>query len=383
MRVLVFGTYDAGSHPRVGILAEGLRRHGFDVAECNMPLGIDTAGRVEILQRPWLVPLMAFRILTCWWALARRARSMPRPDMVLVGYLGHFDVLLATLLFRRTPILLDHLIFAADTARDRGESGRLKQAMLRMIDRVALRSADVIIVDTEEHRALVPAKYRMRAVVTAVGAADEWFDAVGTGGEVQPAGADAGRSGELESPRLRVVFFGVYTPLQGAPVIGRALAELAGEPIEITMVGNGQDLDETRAAAAANSQITWLEWVEPQELPKLVADHDVCLGVFGTTPKALNVVPNKVFQGAAAGCAIVTSASAPQSRMLGSSAVLVPPGDAAALASALRRLAFDGERLTRLREAAGSLARERFAPDQIVRPLLDHLRALKESGKPS
>ena len=46
------------------------------------------------------------------------------------------------------------------------------------------------------------------------------------------------------------------------------------------------------------------------DLPALVAGHDVCLGIFGTGDKALRVVPNKVFQGAAAGCAIVTSTRA-------------------------------------------------------------------------
>ena len=53
------------------------------------------------------------------------------------------------------------------------------------------------------------------------------------------------------------------------------------------------------------------------------------------------MVPNKVFQGAAAGCAVVTSDTAPQRRVLGDAAVLVPPGDPAALAEALRSLAAD------------------------------------------
>jgi glycosyltransferase involved in cell wall biosynthesis len=362
VRVLVFGTYDARSHPRVGILADGLRRRGLDVAECNVPLGLDTAERVEILRRPALLPFLLVRLVRCWYALTRQARRQPRPDAVLVGYLGHFDVVLARLLFRRTPIVLDHLIFAADTARDRGETGGFKQALLRFIDWVALRSADVIVVDTEEHRDLVPDKYRDRAVVAAVGAADEWFEV-------------ARPPDEVSQDRLRVVFFGVYTPLQGAPVIGRALTELAGESIDVTMIGSGQDDAETRVAARANDRVTWVDWVAPDELPKVVADHDVCLGIFGTTPKALNVVPNKVFQGAAAGCAVVTSNTTPQRRMLGKAALFVPPGDSAALASALRRLAWDSRYLTRMRTAASRLARERFASDQIVGPLLDHLQS--------
>ncbi|MEQ7006965.1 glycosyltransferase [Actinopolymorpha sp. B17G11] len=361
VRVLVFGTYDVRSHPRVGILADGLRRRGLDVAECNVPLGLDTAERVEILKRPALLPTLLVRLVRCWYALARQARRQPRPDVVLVGYLGHFDVLLAKLLFRRTPIVLDHLIFAADTARDRGETGGLKLALLRVVDRMALRSADVIVVDTEEHRELVPDRYRDRAVVAAVGAADEWFEVA------RPAD-------EVSGDRLRVVFFGVYTPLHGTPVIGHALTELAGESIDVTMIGSGQDDAETRAAARANDRVTWVDWVAPDELPKVVADHDVCLGVFGTTMKALNVVPNKVFQGAAAGCAVVTSGTSPQRRTLGTAALFVPPGDSAALASALRRLAWDSRYLTRMRTAAARLAVERFAPDQIVGPLLDHLQ---------
>jgi len=362
VRVLVFGTYDVRRHPRVGILAEGLRRHGYDVTECNAPLGLDTAERLEILQHPILLPRLVIRLVARWFSLVRMARRLPPPDVVLVGYLGHFDVLLARRLFPRTPILLDHLVFAAGTARDRGVAGRTKQALLSWIDRAAMRAADVIIVDTDEHRRQVPDELRDRAVVVAVGAADEWFDAARPAEDVSPG-------------RLRVVYFGVYTPLHGGPVIGRALAELAGEDIEVTMVGSGQEFADTRAAALVNRNVTWIEWVDPAELPKLVADHDVCLGVFGTTAKARNVVPNKVFQGAAAGCAIVTSASDPQRRMLGSSATLVPPGDSAALASALRRLALDRTRLIRMRRAAHRLAHERFAPEQIVQPLLAPLAA--------
>jgi glycosyltransferase involved in cell wall biosynthesis len=367
VHVLVFGTYSVHSHPRVGVLAEGLRRNGATVSECNAPLGIDTAHRVAILRQPWRLPQLALRIARCWLQLARRARRLPQPDVVLVGYLGHFDVLLARRLFRRTPIVLDHLISAADTALDRGEAGGLKQRLLTALDSAALRSADVVVVDTEEHRRLLPDRFRDRAEVVAVGAPDAWFAAARPVGE-NGAGADG---------PLRVVFFGLFTPLQGAPVIGKALAELAGEPVDITMIGKGQDHATTRAAAAGNDRVTWLDWVPAADLPKLVADHDVCLGVFGAGPKALRVVPNKVFQGAAAGCAVVTSDSPPQRRVLGDAAVLVPPNDPAALAAALRRLTADRDAVSELRLAAGSLARERFAAGQIVRPLLDRLRTLE------
>jgi glycosyltransferase involved in cell wall biosynthesis len=108
-------------------------------------------------------------------------------------------------------------------------------------------------------------------------------------------------------------------------------------------------------------------------LPALVAEHDVCLGIFGTGEKARRVVPNKVFQGAAAGCAIITSDTPPQRRVFGDASVLVPPGDADALATALLELASEPERLHELRDAARTLSEKRFAPAQVVVPLIEKL----------
>jgi len=358
MRVLLFGTYDTSTHPRVATIAEGLQARGFEVTECNAPLGLDTAARVDMLARPWRAPALLLRLARRWATLARAARRMPPPDVVLVGYLGHFDVHLARLVFRRVPVVLDHLVGASDTARDRRLDGGPRQALLAMIDSAALRAADIVVVDTEEHLAALPGRHRPRAVVVPVGAPSAWYAAA------RPA------AGEDAPGPLRVVFYGLYTPLQGTPVIGAALARIAGAPIEVTMIGSGQDAAETRTAAAANHAVRWLDWVPAAELPALVAGHHVCLGIFGTGDKALRVVPNKVFQGAAAGCAIVTSDTPPQRRALGGGAILVPPGDPVALAAALLRLAGDRAELARLRRQAQDLAQQ-FAPERIVAPLAE------------
>jgi glycosyltransferase involved in cell wall biosynthesis len=371
MRLLFFGTYDAGAHPRVAVLRDGLQARGATVRECNAPLGLSTAARVSMLRRPWTLPLLAWRLLACWSALAVRSRRWRRdgswPDAVVVGYLGHFDVLLARRLFPHVPVVLDHLVGASDTATDRGVSGGLRQRLLRRLDAAALGSADVVVVDTDEHRDALPAAHRGRALVVPVGAPESWY--ADRGGP--SATADADRP-------MRAVFFGLFTPLQGAPVIGAALAALAGDehPIDVTMIGAGQDLDETRSLAAGNHRVHWLDWVDAADLPRMVAAHDVCLGIFGTGPKALRVVPNKVFQGAAAGCAVVTSDTAPQRRVLGDAAVLVPPGDPAALAEALRSLAADRSRLVAAKSAATALAASSFTPAAVTAPLHERLLAV-------
>jgi glycosyltransferase involved in cell wall biosynthesis len=374
MRVLVFGTYDTSMHPRIATIAEGLAANGLDVAECNAPLGLSTADRVSMLAQPWRVPMLIGRLASRWTTLTARSLRGPAPDVVLVGYLGHFDVVLARFLFglrgalrrRKIPIVLDHLVGASDTGRDRRLDGGPRQALLRMIDAAALGSADVIVVDTDEHLASLPPQHRDNAIVVHVGAPAAWYAAA--------RAADEGDSSETPGP-LRVVFYGLYTPLQGTPTIGAALGAIAADAaaINVTMIGRGQDEAAAKSAAAGNKAVTWLDWVPAAELPALVAKHDICLGIFGTGEKGRRVVPNKVFQGAAAGCAIITSDTAPQRRVLGDAAILVPPGDAGALAAALLELARDRGRLRELRTAARELAAKHFSPAQVVAPLIERL----------
>ena len=362
MRVLFFGTYDARVHPRIRTVRQGLAAAGVEVPERNVPLELDTATRVDMLRRPWRVVLLGARLLARWWRLWFDSRDVGRVDAVVVGYLGHFDVHLARLRFRGRPVALDHLASARDIAVDRGTTSPWLLSALGRLDRSALRAAEVPFVDTEEQRAALPPSQRSRATVVAVGAPQEWF-----------AARPAEREARPDGPALTAVFFGLYTPLQGAPVIGRALALLAGSGVAVTMVGRGQDLPATRAAAREDTDVTWIDWLDPAALPALVARHDVCLGIFGTGEKALRVVPNKVYQGAAAGCAIVTSDTEPQRRALGGAAVFVPPGDPEVLAAALRDLAADRGALGGLRSAAAARADEAFRPEVVVAPLLERL----------
>jgi glycosyltransferase involved in cell wall biosynthesis len=374
MRVMVFGTYDTTVHPRVGILVEGLQRQGVDVVVCNAALGQDDTGPGRPpRQRPGTARVR-MRHAAKLVELAARARRLPRPDVVLCGYQGRVDIQVARRLFPRVPLLLDHLASVDDAADRTGHPPRAGLRMAMRLEASALRAADVILVDTEEHRRVLPAAERERAVVVPIGAAPHWFDA---GRDVVP-GMPAPPTGK-EQP-LRIVAFGSYSPVQGAPVIGAALRQLDGYPLTVTMVGRGLQLQRTRDLVGQDPRVRWHAWVPGPELPRLVARHDLCLGVFGTGAKALRVVPNKVFQGAAAGCAVVTSDTAPQHRLLGAAARFVPAGHPDALADALRRLASHPAEVARLRGAAVELARERFTPQAVVEPLVERLEMMVGKG---
>lgn len=360
--MIAFGTYDAARHPRIAVLIAGLRAHGSKVTELNRPLGFSTAERVRMLQQPWRLPALALRLLRCWAGLARdtvrQRRAEARPGAVLVGYLGHFDVVLARLLYPRSVIVLDHLVFAGDTAADRGAAG-LRVRLLTGLDRLAVACADLVVTDTEEHRQMLPDPDK--GVVVLVGAPDVWR----TAASLPDAPADE---------ELSVVFFGLYTPLQGAPVIAEAVrdAVAAGAALRVTMVGAGQDLPQTREILADTPGVTWHDWVEADELPSLVAGHQVCLGIFSDTPKGVRVVPNKVYQGLAAGCVVVTSDTPPQRRALGEHVELVPAADPRALAAVLVSLC-DPVVLAAARERAAR-GRDRIRPQVVTEPLVAELR---------
>ena len=356
--MVAFGTYRRDLHPRVAVLVDGLTANGAHVTEINEPLPLDTADRVRMLQRPWLAPTLLLAIIRCWVRLWRRGRTDgTRPDAVLVGYMGHFDVHLARLCFPGVPVVLDHLLFAADTARDRGRAGRGLQALLQVLDSAALRGAGTVLVDTSEHARMVAERTRGHVVTVPVGATDEWY------------GVPAAQ--QHDGP-LRVLFFGLFTPLQGTPVIAEAVHALPPHlDVVVTLVGRGQDHAAVLAMLGDDPRVRFRDWLEADELLRLAADSDVVLGIFGTSDKARRVVPTKVYQGLAAGRAVISSDTAPQRAALADSAVLVPPGDAAALARAIADLAADRAAARRLGERARAYAETRFTPAAVTAPVLE------------
>ena len=145
-------------HPRGAVLIDGLADHGIDVVEVNEPLGLGTADRVAMLQRPGRLPPWSARLAGCWLRLWRRSRRSGRPDAVLVPYLGHFDVLLARL---RWPRRDDRAGLPGLRRGHRARPRRVRrpEAAPAQAPRPGWRprAADVVVVDTDESAARLPA----------------------------------------------------------------------------------------------------------------------------------------------------------------------------------------------------------------------------------
>jgi len=125
--------------------------------------------------------------------------------------------------------------------------------------------------------------------------------------------------------------------------------------------------------AAGLNNVAFEDWMPYEQLPARIQQADILLGVFGTTPKAGRVIPNKVFQSLACGRPVVTrSAEAYPAELLhaeNSGLVWVAPGDAQALADRVASLAVDRVALRRLGEAAAQISLQHFSEAVVRRQL--------------
>ena len=368
MRLLFFGTYDAAAHPRVAVLRDGLagpRRHGAGVQRAPRPVdrrpGVDAAPAVDAAA----AGLAAAGLLE----RAGRPLAAVAPGRQLAGRGG-----------RRLPRSLRR---AAGPAAVPARAGRPRPPDRRQrhghrprrVGRAAATAAAPAGRGSARQRRRRRRRHRRapRRPARLPTAAGRWWCPSAHPSPGTPVAAAPG------DRRCRPADAGgVLRPLH--PAAGRPRDRgRAGRARRRRAPGRGDDgrrrPGPRRDPVAGRRQPPGARGSTgstPPTCRRVVAEHDVCLGIFGTGPKALRVVPNKVFQGAAAGCAVVTSDTAPQRRLLGDAAVLVPPGDPAALAGGAAR----PRRRPRpagaqpARRAAG-LARSSFTPAAVTAPLLD------------
>jgi glycosyltransferase involved in cell wall biosynthesis len=102
-----------------------------------------------------------------------------------------------------------------------------------------------------------------------------------------------------------------------------------------------------------------------------LAASDVCLGIFGTSPKASRVIPNKVFDALAAARPVITADTSAAREALAhrDTAWLCPAGDPAALAEAIVELQRDPVLRFDLARRGNVLFRADFSLDAIARQL--------------
>lgn len=342
MRILCWGTYDI-SKPRPRLLLKGLRLAGAEVAECHVDIWHGVVDKSQVRGARQRLGI-AIRWLLAYPHLAWRLARARKPDVVLVGFPGILDVLVAAPIarLRGIPLVWDMFMSLYDTVVEdrqllprRGVAARL----LHALERFALNRADLVFLDTQAHA---------RRIETLFGLTTGSADAVWVGAETEHFHADTGRDAAVcapiassDKPPLQVLFYGQFIPLHGIETIVHAARLTRSEPVEWQLIGKGQEADRIRALLTEQPlpKLHWQEWVDYEQLHRYIAGADVCLGIFGDSEKAASVIPNKVFQIVAMGKPLITRDSSAIREMLEDAppcVSLVPASDAEALADAVR-----------------------------------------------
>ena len=366
MKVAFFGAFDP-SYPRNVVLQEGLESIGVTVARVAVrpgtPAGIREVG------------------LAARWAAASSSL-----DALLVPAFGHRDVPLAAALGRVSglPVLFDPLVSRWDTQV--GDLGRVRARSLaawrlRSSDRLALSLADLVLCDTWEHGDFYSTEYgvpRSKLIRVPVGADRLAF-----------RGGDATRPPRVAGP-LRVTYIGGFLPLHGVETVVEAAAILEARHgprfARFTLIGDGMTAPraERDVAAWGLRSVRRLPRVPYAGALAALFQADVALGIFGTTPKAGRVVPHKVYQSMALGVPTITRRSRAIAEFFreGEHLVLVPPGDAAALAEAVEELAADPGRGARIGDAGRAAVKEQASPEPIGALLAEAIARGRETTAP-
>lgn len=364
LAVCLAGTWDR-EFGRNQILQRLLLRAGCDLTLCQ----VDLWGRRgdSIVRRGRLAVLA--RALAAYPRLVWRFFRMRRPDLVIVPYPGHFDMPLLALLcrLRRVPLVFDVFISLFDTivtdralAAPRSITGRLARA----IDRLSIRLADRVLADTPPHAAYF-------AELSGTGASHFRVLWVGARGDLfRPAPSIA------PEPDL-VLFYGTFVPLHGAAVIAGAAGRLASAGMRVRIIGDGQDRAQFDRLLTDPARVERVDRVPLEQLPREIARAGICLGVFGTTPKAERVVPAKVWECVAVGRPVVTADTGGiRSAFAPGELETIPAGDPAALAAAVLSLRADRERRERIAAAGHQRYLKDYSEDVLAGLLRRHLEEL-------
>jgi len=295
-------------------------------------------------------------------------------DAVYVIFMGYYFMPLAWYLAlrRRIPVILDVLVSQYDTeVSDRKRISRFspKAWFFWIADFISCLIADAIAVDTRAHKKFFIEKFfvnEKKIIVVPVGCRSDLFVPLPR---------------EKSFDEFVVEFHGGISRLQGVEYIIEAAKILQdrNKPVRFEITGTGQ-LSPEITHLAKKFKLKNVEFFGRQplkELPNTIARGDICLGIFGTTDKALRVIPNKVYECMSCGKPVITERSPAALETLHDygEVCMVEPGNGAELAEKIIELKNDRILRARLSERARVASLTAFSPRAIVRPLVDWLAA--------
>ena len=304
LRVCYFGTYRA-NYNRNQMMIAGLRLNGVMVIECHETLWHGIDDRIETTSGGWRKPGFWWRILKTYFGLLKRYLQIEDYDILVIGYPGQFDVFLARMLawFRRKPLAMDVFMSIHLIALERGlgANNKFTVKLLRLIEWIGLRLPDLLIQDTAEYVAWFVSTYNLppnRFRIVPTGADDRIFKPL-----------------QLEKKKeviFQVIYYGTFIPNHGVKFIIEAANILRdNKEIQFVFIGTGPDKEKADALSQEYrlQNVAFIDWLDQVELIEEMAQSDICLGAFGTTPQSIMTVQNKIYEGLAMQRPVITGNS--------------------------------------------------------------------------
>ena len=167
MKVCYFGTYER-DYSRNIINISGLRQNHIEVIEChidkpkfnNSGTHLNTA--IFFIKLPFSIIYRSLHLLIKGYKIFFKNR----PDLYIIGFPGHLDVMLGWIMSRTTgrPLCFDTLISLYDTlVTDRkylSEKNPLAY-ILWLTEYIIYKFPDIILIDTEIHKNFLVNKFRI------------------------------------------------------------------------------------------------------------------------------------------------------------------------------------------------------------------------------
>jgi len=289
------------------------------------------------------------------------AQRLPCPALVWVPCFRQGDFAAARRFASRQgiPLIFDPLISAYDKRifeKRKYAPTDLRARRLRRWESQLYQSADVVLADTDAHKEFY---------VSELGAdLSKVF--------VVPVGAEEGlfvpQKWGMERKRIEVLFYGSFVQLQGADVIVEAAKRVP--EVDWVLLGQGKLRQSCMDLAKGCPQIRFENPVPYDDLAARIGQADILLGVFGDTPKAMRVIPNKFYQSIACARPVITLDSEvyiEEVRLANQGGIqLVKAADPEALAQAVREAALQShDELRRRGQNAREIYERFYATEQV------------------
>jgi glycosyltransferase involved in cell wall biosynthesis len=286
MTICYFGDFDK-EYIRNVVIINGLKENGAKVLLCNTK------------EKGFSRFFKLFKL---------HKRSKDKYDILIVGSSGTSRplVLLARIISRKFLIWDAHYSLYDSWVFDRKliTPNSLKARYYWFLDWLSCKLADKILLDTNEHIKYFVKTFKIKKdkfIKTLVGANTDIFYPV--------SGLDSERE-EMQKECFLISFYGKFIPLQGVQYIIRAAKILEKHPdIKFQIIGKGQTYSKAikLAQRLKIKNTDFVDRVPQEELPKHIQRTDVCLGIFGDTPKTQRVIPNKVYEAVAMKKPVITA----------------------------------------------------------------------------